>query len=678
MSELRIQSFKMPAVQLGADNPLPPLDNIQPPTRLKVPLETPSEILDNMQFGHLSSILPYTVQDGFDRHLEPTEFKVAVLENEILRATFLLEFGGRMWSLLHKPTKQELLEVNPVFQLANLAIRRAWFSGGVEWNIGTIGHSPLTCSPLFACLVDGNDGTPVLRLYEWERFRQTPFQIDAYLPDGSPMLFIRTRIINPNEKDVPVYWWSNIAVPETDGTRVVVPAVYAYCLGCEPDNLSRVSVPQFNGIDFTYSANVCNAADFFFDIPDGQFPWIAALDVKGRGLVQLSTREMKGRKLWVWGKGPGGRNWQKFLSPPGQGYLEIQAGLTRTQLEHKRMLAGEAWSWLEAYGLLETDPSIVHGADWERAWQHADHQLQNLISSDALIEEYERGAGFVDASPSEFFQLGAGWGALERHLREAVSKEAYISPGMIFGDESLTEKQSPWICLLKEGYFPPGDPRSPPENFVVNVEYGDILEKALESKGESNWLAWYHLGLIRNHTDDQNGARRAWQRSLDQTWTPWCARNLAHLSWKEDRVDDGADLLIEAFHAAPDILPLAVECGRCLINAGRHREWTNMVQDMTETMRSNGRIRLLEAQAALKYGDLSVVERFFKDEVVIADLREGENSLTDLWFDYHALQISVDENLPLDDELIARVRERVYVPKKIDFRMKSGIGVCDG
>jgi Domain of unknown function (DUF5107) len=50
--------------------------------------------------------------------------------------------GGRLWSLVHKPTGRELLHRNPNFWPANLALRNAWVAGGVEWNLGTIGHSP--------------------------------------------------------------------------------------------------------------------------------------------------------------------------------------------------------------------------------------------------------------------------------------------------------------------------------------------------------------------------------------------------------------------------------------------------------------------------------------------------------------------------------------------------------
>ena len=168
MAELRIESWTMPGADLGPENPLPPLGAHQ---EAHIPQEIPGilqELLQNMAYGRVAGILPYTVQDGYTRDLRPRPFRVAVLENEILRATFLLELGGRLRSLVHKPSGRELLAANPIFQPANLAIRNAWFSGGVEWNVGLTGHCPFTCSPLFAARVQGEDGTPILRMYEWD------------------------------------------------------------------------------------------------------------------------------------------------------------------------------------------------------------------------------------------------------------------------------------------------------------------------------------------------------------------------------------------------------------------------------------------------------------------------------------------------------------------------------
>jgi hypothetical protein len=180
MSELKIKTWSMPSADLGSENPFPPLSSNQElHIAQSVDPTVPDEIRQNMIYGHVPNILPYALQDGYNRERKPRDFRAAVLENNVLRATFLLELGGRLWSLYHKPSGRELLYVNPVFQPANLALRNAWFSGGVEWNIGTIGHSPFTCAPLFAARVDGPDGTPVLRMYEWERIRQVTYQIDA-------------------------------------------------------------------------------------------------------------------------------------------------------------------------------------------------------------------------------------------------------------------------------------------------------------------------------------------------------------------------------------------------------------------------------------------------------------------------------------------------------------------
>ena len=82
----------------------------------------------NIRYGHVSSVLPYLLQDDYSRELVPQDTTVAILENSYLRAMVLLEFGGRLWSLQDKVAGRELLYM----QLGNLGLRNAWFPGGVE------------------------------------------------------------------------------------------------------------------------------------------------------------------------------------------------------------------------------------------------------------------------------------------------------------------------------------------------------------------------------------------------------------------------------------------------------------------------------------------------------------------------------------------------------------------
>lgn len=666
MSELRVQTWSMPAADLGPANPLPPLlSERELHVTESVDPAVPAEMLQNTAYGHLPNILPYSMQDGYSRERHAREFRVAVLENDILRATFLLEFGGRLWSLFQKPSQRELLSVNPVFQTANLALRNAWFSGGVEWNIGTIGHSPFTCSPLFAARVNGPDKTPVLRMYEWERIRQVPFQIDAYLPDGSPVLFVRVSLRNPHAYNVPMYWWSNIAVPERPSTRVIVPASSAYRFTY--DRLKVVPVPYMEKNDISYPVNIRHSSDFFFHIPEGQRPWITALDAYGKGLVQVSTGRLKGRKLFVWGMASGGRHWQEFLSMPGQAYIEIQAGLARTQLEHVPMPAKTEWAWLEAYGLLEADSSAVHGLDWERATVSTDASIEKLIPRATLEAEFERGASFASQPPAEILQRGSGWGALERLRQETAGEPPFYSTGLVFDDQSLGTEQAPWADLLHKGKFPLPSPDSEPNGTIVQREWSNLLEH-VEGIDE-NWLALLHLGTMKYYLGDRVGARRYWKRSLSLENTPWALRNLAILDRDENKLGAAAKKYIAACRIMPSLLPLVLECGQFLIEAGFARQWLDLFSGFPDRIRDNARTQLLEAQAALIVGNLATVEDFFSRHPTIVDIREGEVSLAKLWFNYHAQCLSTAENIPIGEKLMARVRQEFPLPGHFDFRM---------
>jgi len=670
VSELRIEDWEMPAAHLGPDSPLPPLQRHRDVhASIRARPDIPKEIVRNMSYGRVPNAMPYGTQDDYDRRLRPRVFHAAVLENDILRATFMPELGGRLWSLVHKPSGRELLYVNSVFQPANLAIRNAWFCGGVEWNIGIIGHSPFTCSPLFAARVEGPDGTPVLRLYEWERIREVPFQIDAYLPDNSPVLLVRVRIANPHDHEVPMYWWSNIAASEQADTRVVVPADAA--IGMDPDGagLALVTVPVFEGVDRSYPARLDRAGEQFFNIPNGCRPWIAALDGDGRGLVQTSTARLKSRKLFHWGTARGGKNWQKHLSPQGGAYFEIQAGLAQTQMEHLPMPARSTWEWLEAYGLLEVDPQAVHG-QWAGAQNAVATGLESLIPNKQLDAELERGRLFADRRPAEILQCGSGWGKLEGLRRQAAGEPPFCSAATPFDEGALDEQQHPWAVLLHTGAFPDVPADAVPRGYLVGGKWRKLLEDALKSGSGANWLAWLYAGVMRYHDGEHEGAQEAWKRSLELAETPWALRNLALAAEQEERFDEAAEFYVAACRMRPDILSLAVECGRFLKRSGRAQQFLDLLEQLAPAVRASGRARFIKAEAALDVGDLARVEVFFADRVVPSDMREGERSLSDLWFAYHERRAGKESKKTIDRERRAAIEREHPVPDHLDFRMK--------
>ena len=92
MSQLTLQPFTLPAANLGGENPLTPLRPYETASAAGIPIQRGDG--DYPDRGEEASILPYRLQDQYDRRRAPREFKTAVLENRHLRATFLLEVGG--------------------------------------------------------------------------------------------------------------------------------------------------------------------------------------------------------------------------------------------------------------------------------------------------------------------------------------------------------------------------------------------------------------------------------------------------------------------------------------------------------------------------------------------------------------------------------------------------------
>lgn len=471
------EEYEINAADLGDCNPLPDIKNVTY-IHAKYTLTERVTKEESADFGKgmINTMLPYMLQDGYNRDRKKKKFNAVRLENKYLRAIFLPELGGRLWSLYDKEGKRELLYKNSVFQPANLALRNAWFSGGIEFNVAIKGHNPLTCSRLFAEIICCN-GEEVLRMYEFERIREITYSICAFLPEDSRVLYIKDCIENTSDDEKYSYWWSNIAVPESPRIRVIVPAPEAYLSSYNEGNyvVDKIPVPVNNGKDLSYPNNSPRSQDFFYKIPDHAPKWIAAVGDDGRGIIQFSQQRMIGRKLFVWGQGKGGRNWNEWLSEKGESYVEIQAGLSRTQLEHIPMKAHERWEWVEAYGAVNCDREAVHSSNWLKAQNAVKSAFGDSLEAEIIEKRLSEVFPDLSVGRRKFLCCGSGWGALENKLR-ALENNPPVSVDCDFPEKSLDCEQEPWLYLLEHGVFPDIAPEATPVSYVSGRKWRPLLE----------------------------------------------------------------------------------------------------------------------------------------------------------------------------------------------------------
>lgn len=659
MSSLTFAKWKLPGADLNGESSLPPIAgmiNVQ--QRTKTLLDEDDGLF--VGYGFVSSPFPYRLQDMYDRKLKDMEPLTAVLENEHLRAVFMPSLGGRLWSLFDKDKECELTFSNPVFRPGNLAFRNAWFSGGVEWNCGVVGHHPFTCSQLFTARLTADDGTPVLRMYEFERIRRAVYQMDFFLPEGSKMLFCRMRIVNPNTEVVPMYWWSNIAVPELRDGRVVMPTNETYTN--RGGMISKTTVPVSNGIDITYPVNNPHAIDFFWKLGDPIRKYVCQLNGDGYGLIQTSTDRLKGRKLFVWGQGPGGEKWQEFLSADGTKgkYAEIQAGLARTQYECLPMPPKTAWEWIEVYGAMNADGAKVHG-DWEDAKTEVEEKLSEMISAERLEEILAKTRKTIALKPAEELILqGSGWGALE-NMRREVDGEDPLPSHLDFG--AVGCPQQSWAFLLKNGYFEDACPDQVPESWMLQPEWTRRLEKAVANADAYNWYTWLQLGMVYIAQKKLREAETALDQSMKLKPSCWALYGLANIARMEENREKAALLAEKAATMKPEDGSLSKEALKLLSISEMYQKVLDLTEKLPGSVSNLGRIKLYKAFALLRTGHICEAEALLYEGggISVPDIREGENSVTDLWFEIEEAK-AVKEGRMFD-------REQALPPPQLDFRM---------
>lgn len=620
-AELRFEKKEMPVASLGEEACVPDLSGemiLQ--NWLSFRLGEEDEIYEG--FGRVKNAYPYCQRNSYTRELQSGEVKTAVLENRYLKAVFLTEYGGRLWELWDKERGVNLLYTNDVLRFSNLAVRNAWFSGGVEWNLGIIGHTPFTAEKMYVARTKDDKGNPVLRMYEYERIRNVTYQMDFWLEEEERFLNCRMRIVNETPEVVPMYWWSNMAVPEYEGGRLLVPADAAYT--CVNRQVSKVEIPVVEGVDVTAYEDIPLSVDYFFELQKGAPRYIANVNKEGYGLVQMSTNRQQGRKLFSWGHSESSAHWQEFLTEKAGPYVEIQAGLGKTQYGCIPMAPNTAWEWLEQYGAVDI------GTDRKLSFAERSQRLTNRLQQEqtsARLEEKLRQSKPMALSKAELVQMGSGYGILGVHGEWTSHLEFLDESGEFAG----------WKCFLEGGQLPVPDPQERPGIFLNDVQSRKCLEKKVKAEEKENWYARYHLGLRYYQDEIYEKAKMEFEISHSLEPNAWALHGLACIELRAGRLEKAAEYILSGMQLQKRESSYVKEGFKLLFSCESYEEICGFYELLERKLQEESRIKFYYIRALARVGREKEAYELLEtgDGFVLDDIREGEDSLAAVWQELH-------------------------------------------
>ena len=635
MTVLKFEKIPLLCGELGEESSVPGImrsSNVQNRTRFK--LDEFDEIYE--AYGQVPTAYPYRQQESYHRDLRETMVQAAILENDLMQAVFLPEYGGRLWKLYDKKNGRDVVYTNDCLRASNLAVRNAWFSGGVEWNCGIIGHTPFTMDRIFAASVtEGN--TQILRMYAYERIRGVVYQMDFWLDEQMPALNCHMNIHNPGDQTVPMYWWTNIASPLYPGGRLLVPGSQAYSYG--DGAVTKVQIPNpWPGVDVSHYETIPLSKDFFF-ILDPEAPrWISHVDRQGKGLLHLSTRRLQSRKLFVWGQTEGGRHWQEFLTREAGPYLEVQAGLGKTQYGCIPMAPHCTWQWSERFESADLSEEIQLAP-----FRQAAESISEEIRQRDPVSQVEAFGEKIRTLPGTVLFRGTGDGALADRLRKTQGLPP-MRPYLDFMSDD--DRQTPFAELLDTGVLQPPK-EAMPRYDPWGEDWLQLLEASVRRQQGKNWYAYYCIGLLQWSQGRLDLAEKAVKKSLKLRETPCGLYAEAVFALQQGRKKTAVSAVLRAAQLSQDT-SLQKSAVRLLVQCGAWGEILELNQQLPIAFQQDPRIRLCCAQAHYALGEY---EQSFSiltagEGLVPEDVREGEISLGKIWYDHRQAMELKDRELP--------------------------------
>ncbi len=311
-------------------------DTIVLPTyKIHEPDKNPMFFLRNSYQGASAAVYPYPLINNLSNDKQNISYKALFLENEYIKLCVLPEIGGKLFYATDKTDDYEIFYRQHVIKPSNIGMLGAWISGGIEWCVFHH-HRASTFLPMDYRLSENDDGSKTIWIGEIEPRQRMKWTVGITLFPGRS--YIRTDLRMYNRTEIPnsILYWANVAVHAGEDYQVFFPPSVDFGMYHAKNSFAHWPVTREayhgldyyeNNIDASWWKNHPTPISFFaYDLKDD---FLAGYDhAKDAGTIQVADHNVvKGAKLWQWGPGPSGANYDTVVLTDHDGpYIELMSG----------------------------------------------------------------------------------------------------------------------------------------------------------------------------------------------------------------------------------------------------------------------------------------------------------------------------------------------------------------
>jgi len=264
-----------------------------------------------------NGVYPYISYVETSNRPVPKKYKFIRLENDLVQVKICPDLGGKITSMVHKPSGRDVLYVPDVIRYTRILPRFYFVAGGIEVSF-PISHSP-SQNETVLYKVDKTSDRIYVTCGEKELRFGMQWSVEYSL--GASDNFVTERVVffNPGTQAYPWMSWSNAALPSAADTKFNFPN------GNVLSHYSRINTIDWQKQGPRTEMDIKEMTGYFWKTKDAN-AFGAFTPSLGTGLYHIADDKIaSGIKLWSYGRG-NDSSWSTLSTARHQTYLEIQGG----------------------------------------------------------------------------------------------------------------------------------------------------------------------------------------------------------------------------------------------------------------------------------------------------------------------------------------------------------------